>query len=114
MNKLPPKTTEWLRQGSLFDSEDIDQRIMLKHKVRYSPLEQRILEVLPKDGSRINTLEIMGRVYDPGEAPRNARQSILHTTNCLISKSDENEEPWEIFKSNSKPAYFWILKRGEV
>jgi hypothetical protein len=28
-------------------------------------------------------------------------------------KSDENEEPWEIFKSISKPAYFWIKARAE-
>jgi|GEM_PF-4225377 len=85
----------------------------MKVKVRYSPLEQRILESIPVDGSHINTLEIMGRVYAPGEAPRNARQSVLHTINQLIAKSDENEEEWEIFKSVSKPAYFWRKPRGE-
>jgi hypothetical protein len=85
---------------------------MMKVKVRYSPLEQRILEAIPEDGSHINTLELVGRVYDAGEAPRNARQSILHTANCLIAKSDDNEEDWEIFKSTSKPAYFWRKPRG--
>jgi hypothetical protein len=85
----------------------------LKLKIKYSPLEQRIFEALPKDGSHINTLELMGRVYEPGEAPRFARQSILYTINSLIMKSDENEEPWEIFKSISKPAYFWIKARAE-
>jgi hypothetical protein len=82
-------------------------------KIRYSPLEQRILDFIPEDGSHINTLELVSMVYNAGEAPRNARQSVLHTANCLIAKSDENEEPWEIFKSTSKPAYFWRLKRGE-
>jgi hypothetical protein len=38
----------------------------------------------------------------------------MHAANKLILKSDENEEPWEIFKSSSKgaqPAYFWMSKR---
>jgi hypothetical protein len=85
---------------------------MMKVKVGYSPLEQRILDNIPLDGSYINTLELAGRVYDAGEAPRNARQSVLHAANSLISKSDENEEEWEIFKSNSSPVYFWRKPRG--
>jgi hypothetical protein len=84
------------------------------NKIRYSPLEQRILDLLPKDGTKINTLELTGMVYRPGEAPLNARQTVMHGANKLILKSDENEEPWEIFKSSSKgaqPAYFWISDR---
>lgn len=84
---------------------------MMNIKVKYSPLEKKILDAIPEDGSHINTLELMGKVYGPGEAPRFARQSILHTTNQLIAKSDENEEEWEIFKSSSKPAYFWRKPR---
>ena len=85
---------------------------MMKVKIGYSPLEQRILDLIPKDGSYINTLELAGKAYPYGEAPRNARQSVLHATNSLIAKSDENEEEWEIFKSNSSPAYFWLKPRG--
>jgi hypothetical protein len=81
---------------------------MEKTKVGYSPLELRILEVIPKDGSHINTLEIAGKAYDYGAAPRFARQSILHSINSLIQKSDENKEEWEIFRSVSKPIYYWI------
>ena len=83
-------------------------------KIRYSPLEQRILDLIPKDGRKINTMELTNLVYNPGEAPVFARQAILHTANKLIFKSDENEEPWEIFKSRSKggqPVYFWIKER---
>jgi hypothetical protein len=84
---------------------------MDKVKTKYSPMEQRILDIIPKDGSYINTLELAGKVYSPGQAPRYPRQSVLHIANCLIQKSDENEEPWEIFKSDSKPAYFWRAER---
>jgi hypothetical protein len=84
---------------------------MEKDKIRYSSLEQRIIDAIPKDGSFISTLELAGKVYDAGEFPRYARQSVLHTANNLIAKSDDNMEPWEIFKSDTKPAYFWIEKR---
>jgi hypothetical protein len=83
-------------------------------KIRYSPLEQRILDHIPEDGRRINTIELTGVVYKPGEAPFNARQTILHGANRLILKSDENEEDWEIHKSKprgAQPVYFWREER---
>jgi hypothetical protein len=86
-------------------------------KIRYSPLETRILELIPKDGSKITTEEITNKVYRPGEAPFNDRATVLHGLNRLIAKSDENEEPWEIFKSKrrgSQPAYFWKEPRKRV
>jgi|HubBroStandDraft_5_1064220.scaffolds.fasta_scaffold12490_2 hypothetical protein len=88
-----------------------------EQKIRYSPLEQRILELIPEDGRKINTIELTGMVYKPGEAPINARQTVLHSVNRLIFKSDENEEPWEIFKSTprgSQPVYFWREERKGV
>jgi hypothetical protein len=80
---------------------------------RYSPLEKRILDEIPIDGRRINTIELTGKVYEAGKTPRFARQSVLHTANVLIEKSDQNNEPWEIFKSGGKPAYFWRKPRKE-
>lgn len=85
-----------------------------RQKVLYSPLELRILENIPTDGSMISTVELAIRCYPPDGAPRNARQSILDSANKLISKSDENKEKWEIFKSKSRgsqPIYFWREKR---
>jgi hypothetical protein len=81
-------------------------------KIRYSPMEKKILAAIPKDGRYINTLELVDLVYE--NPPRNARQSILTAVNSLISKSDENMEPWEIFKSKprgSQPSYFWCKVR---
>jgi hypothetical protein len=90
---------------------------MKRDKINYSPLETRILALIPKDESKITTEEITNRVYRPGEAPFNARATVLHGLNRLIAKSDENEEPWEIFKSKrrgSQPAYFWREPRKRV
>jgi hypothetical protein len=86
-------------------------------KIRYSNLELRILELIPKDGRKISTTELTGQVYKPGEAPISDRQTVLHAANRLIYKSDENEEPWEIFKSTprgSQPVYFWVEKRKGI
>jgi hypothetical protein len=83
-------------------------------KIRYSPLEEKINEYIPYDGTKINTIELTALVYKSGEAPLHARGTILHSTNRLILKSDENEEPWEIFKSThkgSQPVYFWREER---
>lgn len=83
-------------------------------KITYSPLEIKILENIPEDGSRISTLELVVKVYDRNKTPRNARNSILDSANNLIQKSDDNNEDWEIFKSKprgSQPSYFWKEKR---
>jgi hypothetical protein len=87
---------------------------VVDRKIKYSPLEQRILKLIPRDGRKINTLELASQVYDPGEAPVNSRQTVLLAVTKLIYKSDENEEPWEIFRSKQKgshPYYYWIEDR---
>jgi hypothetical protein len=81
-------------------------------KIKYSPMEKKILDAIPKDGRYISTLELVDIVYK--NPPRHARQSILTSVNSLISKSDENMEPWEIFKSKprgTQPSYFWCKVR---
>lgn len=85
-----------------------------RQKVLYSPLELKILENIPTDGRRINTKELVSKCYPLDKVPRNARNSILDSANKLISKSDENMEHWEIFKSSqrgSQPIYFWREER---
>jgi len=77
-------------------------------------MERKILNAIPEDGSKINTLEIVSKVYPIGGAPRNARQSVLDSANKLIQKSDDNDEDWELFKSKargSQPIFFWREKR---
>jgi hypothetical protein len=83
-------------------------------KIGYSPMERKILAVIPEWPTMINTLDLVEIVYEPGKEPRNARQSILTAVNSLIEKSDENMEPFEIFKSKprgSQPSYFWRKER---
>jgi hypothetical protein len=88
---------------------------VIMKQVKYSPFEQRILSHIPKNGTKISTTEIAGRVYPPGATPRYARQSVLVGLNSLIDKSDANKEEWEIHKSahrGAQPTYFWIMPRA--
>lgn len=85
-------------------------------KIKYSELELKILGLIPDDGTRVNTLEIVSKVYD--NPPKSARQSVLVSLRRLIDKSNKNEEEWEIFRSSRKrgsnPIYFWSMKREKT
>jgi hypothetical protein len=87
---------------------------MIYKKSKYSPLEAKILALIPEDGRKINTIELANQVYEPGKFPTFPRQTVLHIANRLIQKSDLYEESWEIFKSpprGSQPVYFWREER---
>jgi len=82
-------------------------------KKAYSPLEQKILDAIPSDGTKISTIDLVPLVYD-GRAPLTARQSVLDCANKLIVKVDYNQELYEIFRSQPRgpmPIYFWIEAR---
>jgi hypothetical protein len=85
-----------------------------EEKVRYSNLEMRILKNIPEDGTKISTIELVNRCYTDENRPRNARASILHVTNVLKLKVDDNKEDFKICKSEragAQPIYFWRKPR---
>ena len=82
----------------------------MEKKIQYSPMELRVLEAIPEDGCKINTLELTEIAYKGRTPPFRARQSVLDCTRSLIEKSDLNQETWEIFRSahsGAQPIYFW-------
>lgn len=90
---------------------------MVKNFIPYSPMEIRVLNSIPEDGTKINTLEITEIVYAGRRAPFRARQSVLDCTRSLIEKSDLNQESWEIFRSThlgAQPIYFWREPRKSL
>ena len=83
---------------------------------RYSPMELRVLDAIPKDGTKIHTLQLVDKIYNGNDefTPSYARESILTCANALMKKSDEYNEPWEIFKSKPRgpqPIYWWREER---
>jgi hypothetical protein len=88
----------------------------MKVDQKYSFMELKILEIIPKDGKKITTLQIVDQVYNAGKAPLYARESVLTCANALMKKADEYNEPWEIFKSRPRgpqPIYWWREERKE-
>ena len=79
--------------------------------IRYSKGEQRVFEVLPKDGTKLDTVELTDRVYGRKQRPYNARQSILGTLKSLAAKAKRNKEAFTLNKSERTgphPIQFWI------
>jgi hypothetical protein len=80
-------------------------------------MELKILEAIPEDGRKVTTLELVDKVYEINALPRYARESVLTCANALMTKADEYEEPWEIFKSRPRgpqPIYWWREKRKSL
>lgn len=77
--------------------------------IDYAPLEWRILNAIPDDGTKISTVDLTLLVYVE-ETPHNGRQSVLDSANKLVRKVDLNQEAFEIFRSKARgsmPIYFW-------
>ena len=89
----------------------------LRHngRVRYSELENRVLNAIPLNGEKIDTLALVERVYAADERPRYARQTVLSTIDHLIAKTNDNREAWQILKSAARgclPVSFWREDRA--
>lgn len=72
---------------------------MQRSKVRYSPMEEKLLQLLPKRGKRISVTDLVDQYYNhPGQRPYTARQTIISSMSALIKKVDHNQEPYMIIK----------------
>jgi hypothetical protein len=94
-------------------TDEKEETLIPEYSTKYSPMEKKILSVIPTDGRKIHTLQLVDMIYD-GKVPRYARESVLTCANALMRKSDENNEPWEIFKSKPRgpqPIYWWREER---
>lgn len=85
------------------------------NKVRYSDREQSFLALLPADGKRINSEELLARYYGNKSKPFYARQIIIATMRGLMKKTMRNKEDFIIRKSKRagpRPMEFWKEKRN--
>jgi hypothetical protein len=81
--------------------------------IRYSPSERRAFHAVPQDGTPINTLDIIERVYKENK-PFHARQMILGVMTSLANKIDANHEAFMILKTKRagpNPISFWLEPR---
>lgn len=85
-----------------------------KKVIRYSPTEQRVLALLPSDGTKISSGEIIDLHFGTRRKPLNAQKIIIGVLRSLMQKSSRNKEPFRICKSARKGPYpikFWIEER---
>jgi hypothetical protein len=90
----------------------------IKERLKYSPSEQKLLNLIPLDGKRITTKELIARRYRGESLPFNAATITTGTLNSLIRKADHNRETFRVRKSGRKgprPQEIWVEKRhGKV
>lgn len=83
------------------------------NKVRYSELEKRMFDAIPKRG-RINTTDLIEIYWDRSERPRNDRVAAMGCLRSLKKKINDNREPFKLNTSRRagpKPLDVWFEKR---
>jgi len=81
------------------------------HKIKYSPSEEKILKLIPKNGSRVSSEELLKLFYGRKQRPFFARNVIIGTLRSLARKMEKNHDPYRLHKSERKgpkPIDFWI------
>jgi hypothetical protein len=71
---------------------------------RYSPLEQRIFALLPRDGSKVSTEWLAHKIYGK-RIPMHGRVTITGTLRALVQKAEQNKEPFRICRSEAAGPY---------
>jgi hypothetical protein len=78
----------------------------------FSDLEQDLIALLPKDGKKVTTADLVEAYYG-SEVPLNARNIVVGRLRMIAAKAVHNAEPWRIAKSNRAgphPMEFWLEK----
>jgi hypothetical protein len=80
--------------------------------LRLTDRQKRLLALLPEDGSRITSRELLNS-YFGDEPPLHARPIIIDRMNGIARKLDHMSSPIRIGKSKRagpRPVEFWIEK----
>jgi len=82
-----------------------------KRAVKFSSLEQRLLDLLPADGSRVDTNTLVQRYYaNVAPEPLNARTIVVGRLKGIAAKAERAGLPFRIRRSERAgphPLQFW-------
>ena len=81
-------------------------------KYSYSSFERKVFSALKLNKGK-STIDIAEEIYNGGDRPFNARQSVLGALKNLSKKVKANREPFVVKQSERKgphPINFWIEK----
>ena len=85
-----------------------------QREIKFTALEERLLALLPRDGSRVTTHQLMAKYYGaPGavDEPMNPRQTVICRLRSIDQKAKKAGMGWRLCKtdrSGSIPQSFWI------
>lgn len=88
-----------------------------KAKIKYSPMEQAILEALQNAPERrLTTIDLVDEVYRERRRPIYPRETLISIIKSLQNKSDLNMEDFEIQNTQANGPYpiSWFLEKRKV
>jgi hypothetical protein len=76
--------------------------------IKYSPTEERLLELLPRDGKHITTKQLTAKFYKGRIAPYHAQVYVGNAMRTLIDKTTKNREKFKLKRQGTREIQFWI------
>ena len=76
----------------------------------FSTLEQKLLALIPKDGSRVSSSNLLAAYYGQ-EVPLNGRPILIGRLRGITAKAEHEKLPWRLRKSKRdgpNAIEFWI------
>lgn len=83
-------------------------------KIRYSEGEQKLLDLIPLNGSIVTTAQLVEKRYANEDVPFNSHSIVNTTLTQLMRKVDRNRENFRIRKGKRRgpmPSEVWVEKR---
>ena len=79
--------------------------------IRYSPMEQRLFQLLPTNGRTMKTSELAQKFYGTTKLPFGGQNVVTGCLRSLAAKVKHNREPFLIMRSartGPTPTEVWI------
>jgi hypothetical protein len=88
-----------------------------RRAAKFTDIELKLISLLPKDGSKISTADIVKAFYaDRDPAPVNARQNIVGRLRCIADKAKRVDEiKWVLLRTpraGPKGMSFWLERKA--
>jgi hypothetical protein len=76
---------------------------------KYSPTEERLLQLLPRSGQRVTTKTLVERYYKDRKKPFHGYVYIGNAMRSLTVKVTKNREPFKLKRTKGeRPIQYWI------
>lgn len=82
-----------------------------KRQWSFSPNERRLLSLLPKDGGRVSSVDLIDRIYAGREKPHNARVSVGDLIRRTRRKMESHGGAHRLGRSlrrGPRPVFVWL------